>query len=70
MEVAAELRAIAQEQNRWVKVASAFPFSPTARNRRGVERTDRIRIDRATYDGRLGRRDYRPEASRKNLTVL
>lgn len=59
-EVAEEIRTIAQEQGRWVKIASAFPFSPTTRNRRGIERTDWIRIDRTTYDACLDRRDYRP----------
>lgn len=59
-EVAEEIRVIAGEQNRWIKIASAFPFSPTTRNRRGVNKTDWIRIDRATYDRCLDRRDYRP----------
>lgn len=58
-EVAAEVRLIAKEQQRWVKVASAFPFSPTIRNKRGIEKTDWIRIDRAMYDGCLDTRDYR-----------
>jgi uncharacterized LabA/DUF88 family protein len=62
-EVAEEVRAIAQEQNRWIKVASAFPFSPTSRNRRGIDKTDWIKIDRATYDGCLDRRDYRPKSA-------
>lgn len=60
-EVAEEIRAIAREQGRWIKIASAFPFSPTTRNRRGITKTDWIRIDRATYDGCLDRRDYRPK---------
>ncbi len=59
-EVAEEIRAIAREQDRWIKVACTFPFSPTTRNRRGIDKTDWIRIDRATYDGCLDRRDYRP----------
>lgn len=59
-EVAEEVRVIAREQDRWIKIASAFPDSPAARNRRGVNKTDWIRIDRATYDGCLDRRDYRP----------
>ena len=58
-EVAAEIRVIAREQDRWIKVASCFPVSPTARNRRGIERTDWIPIDRATYDACLDLRDYR-----------
>ena len=57
-EVAEELRVIAREQNRWIKIACAFPFSPTTRNRRGIDKTDWIRIDRATYDACLDRRRY------------
>ncbi|HPD07550.1 MAG TPA: NYN domain-containing protein [Candidatus Bipolaricaulis sp.] len=59
-EVAEEIRTIAREQSRWIKIACAFPFSPTTRNRRGIEKTDWIHIDRATYDACLDRRDYRP----------
>jgi uncharacterized LabA/DUF88 family protein len=59
-EVAEEIRVIAREQDRWIKVACAYPFSPTTRNRRGINKTDWIRIDRATYDACLDRRDYRP----------
>jgi uncharacterized LabA/DUF88 family protein len=60
-EVADEIRAIAREQDRWIKVASAFPFSPTTRNRRGIEKTDWIKVDRVMYDACLDRRDYRPK---------
>ena len=63
-EVADEIRAIAREQKRWIKVACAFPISPTMRNRRGIEKTDWIQIDRATYDTCLDHRDYRPKSSR------
>lgn len=62
-EVAEEVRSIARERNRWIKVASAFPLSPTSRNRRGIEKTDWIPIDRATYDACLDRRDYRPRST-------
>ncbi len=58
-EVAEEIRSIAREQGRWIKIASAFPASPSAPNRRGIDKTDWIRIDRATYDACLDRRDYR-----------
>ena len=58
-EVAEEVRAIAVEQNRWFKIASAFPSSPTATNRRGINKTDWIRIDRALYDQCLDPTDYR-----------
>lgn len=58
-EVADEIRTIAKEQGRWIKIASAFPDSPNASNRRGVNKTDWIRIDRATYDACIDPRDYR-----------
>lgn len=60
-EVAEEIRPIAARQNRWIKIASAFPASPTSRNVRGVNKTDWIRIDRATYDACLDPNDYRPK---------
>jgi hypothetical protein len=60
-EVAAEIRVIAHEQQRWIKVACAFPLSPTTINRRGINHTDWLPIDRATYDVSLDRRDYRPK---------
>lgn len=59
-EVADEVRLIGHDQNRWVKIASAFPSSPTVRNRRGINKTDWVPIDRATYDACLDPRDYRP----------
>jgi uncharacterized LabA/DUF88 family protein len=60
-EVADELRVIAQEQGRWIKVACAFPISPVVAKPRGINRTDWIRIERATYDACLDTRDYRPK---------
>jgi uncharacterized LabA/DUF88 family protein len=64
-EVAAEIRTISQEQNRWIKVACAFPLSPTTRNRRGIDKTDWVPIDRATYDACIDRRDYRFKDAQK-----
>ena len=58
-EVANEIRKIARRDDRWIKVACAFPFSPTSRNRRGINKTDWIRIDRAMYDTCLDSHDYR-----------
>ncbi|MCZ0934985.1 MAG: NYN domain-containing protein [Gemmatimonadetes bacterium] len=58
-EVAREIRRIGRAQRRWIKIASAFPDSPTSRNRRGINRTDWIRIDRSCYDRCLDPRDYR-----------
>jgi hypothetical protein len=60
-EVAAEVRTISGEQSRWIKMASAFPVSPAARNKRGVNSTDWIQIDRAAYDACIDLRDYRPK---------
>src|SRR5437667_5804389 len=60
-EVADELRQIGQGQNRWIKMASAFPSSPASLNRRGINTTDWIRIERAIYDACLDTRDYRPK---------
>ena len=62
-EVAEEIRTIARVQQRWIKIARAFPHSPAARNRRGIDKTDWIRIDRALYDKCLDPRDYRPKGS-------
>jgi len=58
-EVAEEIRVIAREQGRWIKIACAYPLSPTTRNRRGIQKSDWIPIDKATYDVCLDRRDYR-----------
>jgi len=63
-EAAAEIRQIAANQQRWIKIASAFPVSPTLRNTRGIERTDWVRLDRATYDLCLDPNDYRPTTTR------
>ena len=65
-EVADEIRKIARRDDRWIKVACAFPLSPTSRNRRGINKTDWIRINRATYDACLDPHDYR---KRKALDV-
>ena len=56
VEVALEVRAIAQAQRRWLKIASAFPAGEGALNRRGVDRTDWLPIDRTTYEACLRRR--------------
>lgn len=63
-EVADELRAISMQQNRWIKMACAFPISPTYGNTRGINKTHWVRIDRSTYDNCLDRRDYRPKGDR------
>lgn len=64
-EVADEVRIISMEQDRWIKVASAFPVSPAYGNSRGINSTDWIRIDRATYEKCIDPRDYRPASSKR-----
>jgi hypothetical protein len=60
-EVAVEIRRIAARQKRWIKIASAFPLSPASVNKRGIHRTDWIKIDKALYDSCVDPADYRPE---------
>lgn len=59
-EVADEIRIIAAEQGRWIKMVSAFPYSPAFKER-GINGTDWVKIDRASYDACLDKRDYRPK---------
>lgn len=61
-EVARKIRVISREQDRWIKLACAFPLSPTSINRQGIHGTDWIPIDRNIYQKCLDRRDYRPRA--------
>jgi uncharacterized LabA/DUF88 family protein len=58
-EVAKEIRAIAKEQNRWIRIVSAFV--PRSTNRKGINGTDWIIINRSMYDSCLDPRDYRPK---------
>jgi len=57
-EVVDEVKSIAMAKNRWIKVVSAFPQSPTSRNRRGIDKTDWIKIDKMLYDSCLDKRVY------------
>ncbi len=59
-ELAREVRRIAAQQRRWIKIASAYPVGPGTRNSRGVDGTDWIRIDQGLYDACLDTRDSRP----------
>ena len=59
-EVADEIRTISRSTARWLKVVSAFPAGPQATTRRGIDKTDWFRIERAVYDACLDHRDYRP----------
>jgi uncharacterized LabA/DUF88 family protein len=60
-EATEEVKRVAQQQGRWIKIACAFPLSPTSRNRRGINNTDWIKISRQEYDSCLDPNDYRPK---------
>jgi hypothetical protein len=62
-EVADEVRAISMLQNRWIKLACAFPVSPTYNNTRGIDKSEWVRLNRDTYDACLDARDYRPKGT-------
>ena len=58
-EVADEIRVISKLRKRWIHIACAYPMSPTRTNTRGINQTEWIKIDRATYDTCLDSTDYR-----------
>jgi hypothetical protein len=60
-EVAEEIRRIAMTQVRWIKIASAFPISPTKKYKRGIDQTDWISIERNMYDKCIDSKNYRPK---------
>ena len=62
-EVSDEIRKISQLEQRWMKVASAFPVSATTNNSRGVNKTDWLAFDKALYDGCIDPADYRQTVS-------
>src|SRR5205085_9225245 len=39
-ELADEIKIISREQDRWIKVASAYPYSPAVPRFRGIDRTE------------------------------
>lgn len=61
-EVAKEVRRISKKENRWIKIASAFPINPTSGNSRGINNTDWIKINREMYDECTDSNDYRLKA--------
>jgi hypothetical protein len=56
-----EIKDIAAEHNRWIRVACAFPAGPYASSSKGIDKTDWIEMDRDFYDACLDPRDYRPK---------
>jgi uncharacterized LabA/DUF88 family protein len=59
-ELVDDVAEIAKQQIRCIEVASAFPCSPEAPNKRGIDRTSWIEINRATYDACLDPQNYSP----------
>ncbi len=59
-EVVAEVKAIAREKDRWIKLVSAYPAGASATSARGINGIDWYRIEQAAYDACLDPRDYRP----------
>lgn len=59
-EIVEEVRDIGKAQEREIIIASAFPDSDSATYRRGVNKTQWVKIDRPTYDACLDAKDYRP----------
>jgi uncharacterized LabA/DUF88 family protein len=59
-EVADEIRVIARQQGRWIRIACAYPSSPTSLNQRGINGSQWIKIDRVAYDDCIDPKDYRP----------
>ena len=64
-EAVADIKKISSLQNRWIKVACAFPVSPVSQKNRGINGTDWIHIDRLTYETCLDPTDYRPKTSKQ-----
>lgn len=60
-EVVNEVRSISQQQDKWIKLACAFPVSPTYKNSRGISGADWIKFERGIYDCCLDNNDYRPK---------
>ena len=60
-EVADEIRDIAREQNRWIKIACAFPRNLDERLNRGVNKTDWLPFDKDLYSRCVDPHDYRQD---------
>jgi len=61
-EVVSDVKGAADAVNREIALACAFPYGPNSTYKRGIDRTDWIRIEQAEYDQCLDPRDYRSKA--------
>ena len=64
-EVVKDVREIARDSRRWIKVVSAYPVGPEATAKRGIDRTDWYPINQDLYNACLDTRDYRPKKFRQ-----
>src|SRR5262249_2058391 len=62
-EVVQEIWDISKEQDRWIKIACAFPGGPNASSSRGIDKTLWLPMERTFYDLHLDPRDYRPKTA-------
>lgn len=58
-EAVEEVKSIARRTSKWVKLVCAFPYSPTLRNKRGINKTDWFKIDKTMYDLCIDQHNYR-----------
>ena len=57
-----DVKMISRLEKRWIKLACAYPASPTYDNKRGINGTDWIQINKKTYDSCIDPVDYRRKA--------
>ena len=60
-----EIKDIAQEQKRWIKLACAFPHGPSASIKKGIRGCEPFRMNEAFYNACLDLRDYRSRNRRQ-----
>lgn len=60
IEAVKEIRDIAGEQGRVIRIISAFPESTIASAARGIDKTEWFKFDKAFYDACIDPRDHRP----------
>jgi uncharacterized LabA/DUF88 family protein len=58
-EAASDVRDISVSSRRWIRMACAFPWSPSAQKRRGINNTEWIRVSAGDYAAATDPRDYR-----------
>lgn len=58
-EVIREVKEIARNQDRWIKVVSAYPSGPSATSTRGIDGAEWYKMDQTFYDACLDPKDYR-----------